>query len=69
MAEKKISKEFDLKLPKNERLVAAIERISKDIGDGSIMRMGDTLDEKIEAEIEKIFYDDELIANAQKTMT
>lgn len=49
MAEKKISKEFDLKLPKNERLVAAIERISKDIGDGSIMRMGDTLDEKIEA--------------------
>ena len=30
---------------------------------------GNKLDETIEAEIEKIFYDDELIANAQKTMT
>ena len=30
---------------------------------------GNKLDETIEAEIEKIFYNDELIANAQKTMT
>ncbi|WP_169753134.1 phosphoglucosamine mutase [Campylobacter mucosalis] len=29
---------------------------------------GDKLDEDIEAQIEKIFYDDEIIANAQKTM-
>ena len=48
MAEKKITKEFDSKLPKNERLEAAIERISKEIGSGSIMRMGDNTEENIE---------------------
>lgn len=48
MADKKITKEFDSKLSKNERLEAAIDRISKEIGNGSIMRMGDSTEENIE---------------------